>query len=390
MTPVKKVCVITGGTSGIGLCTAQAMLEKGYTVYELSRRAEGAPGMKHIMADVTKEETLAAAVQEILKQEDHIDVLINNAGFGISGAVEFTKTEDAQHQLDVNFFGMVRMNRQVLPVMRRQCHGRIVNLSSVAGAIPIPFQTYYSASKAAINSYTMALANEVKPFGIQVCCVQPGDIRTGFTAAREKNPEGDDVYGGRLPVHVRCLIDEAANIGQIPNLEKLMATIRSREISACLVLQAQSQLKALYKDNCDTIIGNCDSSVFLGGKEPTTLKELSAALGKETIDTFNTGESRGRETSHSLNYQKLGKELASVDELAVLDGGKCILQLRGVRPFLSNKYDITKHPMYKYLSDYDEKNVFDIEKYLSTRLHPKPTAEYDLYEIDAADMSTTG
>lgn len=152
MTPVKKVCVITGGTSGIGLCTAQAMLEKGYTVYELSRRAEGAPGMKHIMADVTKEETLAAAVQEILKQEDHIDVLINNAGFGISGAVEFTKTEDAQHQLDVNFFGMVRMNRQVLPVMRRQCHGRIVNLSSVAGAIPIPFQTYYSASKAAINS----------------------------------------------------------------------------------------------------------------------------------------------------------------------------------------------------------------------------------------------
>lgn len=188
--PVKKVCVITGGTSGIGLCTAQAMLEKGYTVYELSRRAEGAPGMKHIMADVTKEETLAAAVQEILTQEDHIDVLINNAGFGISGAVEFTKTEDAQHQLDVNFFGMVRMNRQVLPVMRRQCHGRIVNLSSVAGAIPIPFQTYYSASKAAINSYTMALANEVKPFGIQVCCVQPGDIRTGFTAAREKNPEG--------------------------------------------------------------------------------------------------------------------------------------------------------------------------------------------------------
>ncbi len=198
MTPVKKVCVITGGTSGIGLCTAQAMLEKGYTVYELSRRAEGAPGMKHIMADVTKEETLAAAVQEILKQEDHIDVLINNAGFGISGAVEFTKTEDAQHQLDVNFFGMVRMNRQVLPVMRRQCHGRIVNLSSVAGAIPIPFQTYYSASKAAINSYTMALANEVKPFGIQVCCVQPGDIRTGFTAAREKNPEGDDIYGGRI------------------------------------------------------------------------------------------------------------------------------------------------------------------------------------------------
>ena len=194
--------------------------------------------------------------------------------------------------------------------------------------------------------------------------------------------KADDVYGGRLPVHVRCLIDECANIGQIPKLEKLMATIRSREISACLVLQAQSQLKSLYKDNADTIIGNCDCSIFLGGKEPTTLKELAAALGKETIDTFNTGESRGREVSHSLNYQKLGKELASVDELAVLDGGKCILQLRGVRPFLSDKYDITQHPNYKYLSDYDSRNAFDIEKYLSTRLKPKPDDVFNAYSVD--------
>ena len=197
--------------------------------------------------------------------------------------------------------------------------------------------------------------------------------------------KADDVYGGRLPIHVRCLIDEAANIGQIPRLEKLVATIRSREISACLVLQAQSQLKAIYKDNADTIIGNMDARIFLGGSEPTTLKELSAALGKETIDTFNTGESRGRELSHSLNYQKLGKDLASVDELAVLDGGKCILQLRGVRPFLSDKYDITKHPNYIYLSDYDGKNAFDIERFLSTRLKLQPNEVCDVYEIDAAD-----
>ena len=194
--------------------------------------------------------------------------------------------------------------------------------------------------------------------------------------------KADDVYGGRLPVHVRCLLDEFANIGQIPKFEKLIATIRSREISACLVLQAQSQLKALYKDNADTIIGNCDSAIFLGGKERTTLKELTESLGKETIDTFNTGESRGREVSHSLNYQKLGKDLASVDELSVLDGGKCILQLRGVRPFLSDKYDITKHPNYKYLSDYDPHNAFPIEKFLSTKLKPKPDDVFNTYSVD--------
>ena len=196
--------------------------------------------------------------------------------------------------------------------------------------------------------------------------------------------KADDVYGGRLPVHVRCLIDECANIGQIPKLEKLVATIRSREISACLVLQAQSQLKAIYKDNADTIIGNMDTSIFLGGKEPTTLKELATVLGKETIDTYNVGESRGRETSHSLNYQKLGKELMSQDELAVMDGSKCILQLRGVRPFLSDKYDITQHPNYKYTADADPKNAFDIEGYLKARLKLKPNQVCDVYEIDAA------
>lgn len=185
--------------------------------------------------------------------------------------------------------------------------------------------------------------------------------------------KADDVYGGRLPIHVRCLIDEAANIGQIPNLEKLVATIRSREISACLVLQARSQLKAIYKDNADTIIGNMDCQLFLGGSEPTTLKELSEALGKETIDTFNTSDTRGNSPSYGTNYQKLGKELMSRDELAVMDGSKCVLQLRGVRPFLSDKYDLTQHPNYKYTADYDKKLTFDIEKYLSTRakLHPK-------------------
>ena len=194
--------------------------------------------------------------------------------------------------------------------------------------------------------------------------------------------KADDVYGGRLPVHVRCLIDEMANIGQIPNLEKLIATIRSREISACLVLQAQSQLKSIYKDNCDTIIGNCDSHIFLGGIEPTTLKELSAQLGKETIDTFNTGESRGKEVSHSLNYQKLGKELMSQDELSVMDGSKCILQLRGVRPFFSRKYDITKHPNYQFTADADEKNTFNIEKFLDHRLKLRPDDSYDVVEAD--------
>ena len=197
--------------------------------------------------------------------------------------------------------------------------------------------------------------------------------------------KADDVYGGRLPVHVRCLIDECANIGQIPKLEKLMATIRSREISACLILQTQSQLKALYKDNAETVIGNCDASLFLGGKEPTTLKALSEALGRETIDTYNTGESRGRETSHSLNYQKLGKSLLSVDELEVLDGGKCILQLRGVRPFLSSKYDITKHPYYKYLSDADPKNAFDVERFIRRKMKVKADTVTDVYEVDAEE-----
>lgn len=199
--------------------------------------------------------------------------------------------------------------------------------------------------------------------------------------------KADDVYGGRLPVHVRCLIDECANIGQIPKLEKLMATIRSREISACLVLQAQSQLKALYKDNADTIIGNCDSSLFLGGKEPTTLRDISQGLGKETIDIANTGENRGKEVSHNLSYQKLGKQLMTGDELAVMNGGKCVLQLRGVHPFLSDKYDITKHPNYKYLSDADPRNAFDIEKYLSTRLKPKPDEAYDFFETDETDVT---
>ena len=196
--------------------------------------------------------------------------------------------------------------------------------------------------------------------------------------------KADDVYGGRLPVHVRCLIDEAANIGQIPNLEKLVATIRSREISACLVLQAQSQLKAIYKDNADTIIGNMDSRVFLGGSEPTTLKELNQALGKETIDMYNTSDTRGNSPSYGTNYQKLGKDLMTIDELAVLDGSKCILQLRGVRPFLSDKYDLTKHPNFQYTSDADKRNTFNIEKFISTKLKLKADDVFIVVDADAS------
>ena len=195
--------------------------------------------------------------------------------------------------------------------------------------------------------------------------------------------KADDVYGGKLPVHVRCLIDECANIGQIPNLEKLVATIRSREISACLVLQAKSQLKAIYKDNADTIIGNMDSQIFLGGSEPGTLKDLSEILGKETIDSFNTSDTRGNSPSYGTSFQKLGHELLSRDELAVLDGGKCILQLRGVRPFLSDKYDLTQHPNYKLTSDYDPKNTFDIEKYLNRKEKINPNDEFVVIDADS-------
>lgn len=193
--------------------------------------------------------------------------------------------------------------------------------------------------------------------------------------------KADNEYGGRLPIHVRCLLDEFANIGQIPKFDKLIATIRSREISASIILQSQSQLKALYKDSADTIVGNCDATLFLGGKEKSTLKEISEILGKETIDLYNTSETRSNNNSYGLNYQKTGKELMSQDELAVMNGGKCILQLRGVRPFLSDKYDITKHPQYKYLSDYDKRNAFDIEKYRSRKLVIKPEEKFDLYDV---------
>ena len=200
--------------------------------------------------------------------------------------------------------------------------------------------------------------------------------------------KADDFYGGRLPVHVRFILDEFSNIGQIPKFDKLIATIRSREISASIILQAQSQLKAIYKDNADTIVGNCDTMLFLGGKEKGTLKELSEVLGKETIDLYNTGESRGKEVSHSLNYQKTGKELMSMDELSVLDGSKCILQLRGVRPFLSNKYDLTKHPKFGLTSDADEKNLFDVEKFLSHKLRIKPDDTVEVYDCDETEETT--
>ena len=199
--------------------------------------------------------------------------------------------------------------------------------------------------------------------------------------------KADNVYGGRLPVHVRCLLDEFANIGQIPNFDKLIATIRSREISASIILQSQSQLKTIYKDAADTIVGNCDTTLFLGGKEKSTLKEISELLGKETIDSFNQSENRGSQVSHGLNYQKLGKELMTQDEIAVMDGGKCILQLRGVRPFFSDKFDITKHPRYKYLADADKKNTFDIERYMKRRpAIVKPDEPFDLYELKATDL----
>ena len=208
--------------------------------------------------------------------------------------------------------------------------------------------------------------------------------------------KADDVYGGRLPVHVRCILDEFANIGQIPQFDKLIATIRSREISASIILQSQSQLKAIYRDNADTIVGNCDTMLFLGGKEKTTLKEISEILGKETIDSFNTSENRGKEISHGLNYQKLGKELMTQDEIATMDGGMCILQVRGIRPFFSKKYDITKHPNYKYLSDADKKNAFDVERYIRTQRKKKrtpavvePEEPFDLYDIDLSDMNMT-
>ena len=225
----KKVAIVTGGTSGIGRATALALQENGYTVYELSRRAEGMPDIRHIVADITKEETLQAAVEQVLAVEGRLDLVVNNAGFGISGAIEFTDTQEAQRLFDTLFFGMVRMNRCVIPLMRQQGHGRIVNISSVAAPVPIPFQAYYSAGKAAINAYTMALANELRPFGVTVCAVMPGDIKTGFTAARHKIIDGDDIYQGRIGRSVqRMEHDEQTGMDPV-KVGRYIAAVAGRE-----------------------------------------------------------------------------------------------------------------------------------------------------------------
>ena len=225
----KKVAIVTGGTSGIGRATALALQERGYTVYELSRRAEGMPDIRHIVADITKEETLQAAVEQVLAVEGRLDLVVNNAGFGISGAIEFTDTQEAQRLFDTLFFGMVRMNRCVIPLMRQQGHGRIVNISSVAAPVPIPFQAYYSAGKAAINAYTMALANELRPFGVTVCAVMPGDIKTGFTAARHKIIDGDDIYQGRIGRSVQRMEHDEQTGMDPAKVGRYIAAVASRE-----------------------------------------------------------------------------------------------------------------------------------------------------------------
>ena len=225
----KKVAIVTGGTSGIGRATARALQERGYTVYELSRRAEGMPDIRHIVADITKEETLQAAVEQVLAVEGRLDLVVNNAGFGISGAIEFTDTQEAQRLFDTLFFGMVRMNRCVIPLMRQQGHGRIVNISSVAAPVPIPFQAYYSAGKAAINAYTMALANELRPFGVTVCAVMPGDIKTGFTAARHKIIDGDDIYQGRIGRSVQRMEHDEQTGMDPAKVGRYIAAVASRE-----------------------------------------------------------------------------------------------------------------------------------------------------------------